>query len=536
MTHDPGSVSSLRRNLPKNERQPAGRSRIGSFWHSRIILAVLTVLLTSACQRDPAPAQVSEKPGAIQDGKALREQPGISRFGLRARVSYEDIEAIAADQLPASYPVVGERQVCKRIIGIKACGTAQWDLLIERTAALQLSGVQGLITASAPLRFSGMVGIRGAAAQALGLSSLRVSGALVSTINTTLMMQADWCPQLRVDASYRWTEKPTALWRGKLDMDLENIVNDALNKQLAALEPRINDSIDCGRFRQQLTEHWRSYSFPLEIPSPADDTNATPTPGPQQVHLNIVPTGFAFSGIQTEADKLGIGFELEGTTVVASEALHPEDLDLPPLRKVDFQASRTEFNLLLRADYQQLAAVISPLVLDKTFTSDSAAGRVSVTLTQIALSGNRDGVTVALEFIAQLPGTRKNTRGELYLTATPMVDPDREQLQLQNIRLSRLLDSTLWNLVSTVFEGQIIAAIERAATLDLSTHTHRLEQALLLQLQDPARTGDLNIRADKLDIRLLGIHAEADALVARTRVSAELDIDIPLTVLKKPLK
>lgn len=500
--------------------------------------------MISGCQRDREPTLVSEKPDAATVSQMPQEQPGTSRFGLRARVSYADIEAIAADQLPASYPVAGEKRVCKRIIGIKVCGTAQWDLLIERTAPLEMSGKQRRITASAPLRFSGVVGIRGSAAQALGLSSLQVSGALISTISSGLQMQTDWCPQLQVDASYHWIEKPTALWRGKLDFDLEDIVSEALDKQLTTLEPRLNDSIDCARFRKQLTEHWHSYSFPLDIPaantSASTNTNADADAAieaqPQQVHLNIVPTGFAFSGIQTEADKLGIGFELEGTTVVASQALKAETLVLPPLRKVDFQASRTDFDLLLRADYQQLESVISPMVLNKVYSSDSAAGKVSVTVKRIALSGNSDGVTVALDFIAQLPGTRKETRGTLYLTAIPVVDANGQQLQLQNIRLSRLIDSTLWNLISNVFEGQIISAIERASTLDLSAHTRKLEQGLQSQLQDPARTGGLRVRADNLEIRLQGIYAEADALVARTRVSAELDIDIPLTVLKKPLK
>ena len=500
--------------------------------HRRLTLslALLCAVLASACQHQTEPTQVSEKPESISRSATPGEQPGTSRFGLRARVSYDDIEAIAADQLPASYPVNGERRVCKRIIGIKVCGTAQWDLLIERTAPLQMSGSEQQIVASAPLRFSGVVGIRGGAAQALGLSALQVNGELVSSISTGLQMQADWCPQLRVTASYRWIEKPTALWRGKLDFDLEDIVNDALDRQLMTLEPRLNKSIDCVRFREQLTEHWHSYSFPLDIP--ASDAVAQA----QQVHLNIVPTGFAFSGIQTEADKLGIGFELEGTTVVASAALTPEALTLPALREVDFQASRTDFDLLLRADYEQLEAVISPLVLEKEYSADSAAGRVSVTLQQIDLSGNDQGVTVALNFTAQLPGSRRDTRGTLYLTANPQVDAAGQQLQLRNIRLSRLLDSTFWSLISNVFEGQIIAAIERASTLDLTAHTRKLEQGLQSQLQDPARTGGLHVRAEDLKIRLQGIYAEADALVARTRVSAGLDIDIPLTVLKKPLK
>ncbi len=497
---------------------------------------ILAVMALSGCQREPDAVQVSERPDAAGESTPQRVQAGTSRFGLRARVSYADIEAIAAEKLPGDYPVAGEKRVCKRLLGIRVCGTALWDLLIEQTAPLAVSGSDGQIIASAPLRFSGVVGIRGTAARTLGLSQIQVSGALLSTVTSSVQMRADWCPQLQVEADYRWSEKPRALWRGKLDFDIQDIVNDALDRQLAELQPRLNDSIDCARFRQQLTERWHSYSFALDIPTNPGQNDTPSDAGSQQLHLNIVPTGFAFSGIHTETDSLGFGFELAGTTVVDSHALQPETLQLPPLRKVDFKASRTDFDLLLRADYDQLESVISPMVLGRAYSADSAAGRVSVVLTRIDLSGNNKGVTVELDFTAQLPGTRRDTRGTLFLTASPVVEPDSQQLQLKDIQLSRLIDSALWNLISTVFEGQIIAAIQRASTLDLTDHTRNLEQRLQLQLQDPARTGGLRIRANNPQIRLLGIHAETDALVARTRVSAELDIDIPLTVLKKPLK
>ncbi len=495
-----------------------------------LMLGMLICVVVSSCNRDTAPSQVSEKPENLADTPDTVTEPQASRFGLRARVSYDDIEAIAAEQLPVSYPVAGHRQVCKRIIGIKACGTAQWDLTVSRTAPIALSGVEQRITATAPIRFTGQVGMQGSMAEFLGLSALDVEGEVMTTIRMGLNMQNDWCPVIRADVSYHWVQKPTALWRGKLDFDLEEIVNDALDKQLETLEPRLNKAIDCAQFRQQLASYWHSYTFALDVPSPTSDA------APQQVHLNIVPTGFAFSGIHTEADKFGVSFEVEGTTVVAGSALHSESLPLPALREVAFKASRTDFDLLLRADYTQLEAAIAPVLIDRNFSADSPAGTVSVQISSIKLSGSKTGVTVALGFAAQLPGSRRDTRGIIYLNASPVVDTTDELLRLENIRLSKVLDSTLWNLISTVFEGQIIAAIERGSIIDLSSHTRKLEQRLQQQLQDPARTGGVAVRAENLKIRLLGLFPEANSLAARAQVSAELDIDIPLTVLKKPLK
>lgn len=493
-------------------------------------MALLLVVLLSACNRDNPTSQVTEQPEALaQSSQAITEaRPG--RFGLRARVAYADIQAIASSELPASHDIVDSRRLCKRILGIKACGTANWDLTVMRQGEIQISGGNERVAIKTPLTFDGVVGMEGKVARALGLSSLDVQGAVITQVNLGLSLQDDWCPTLSAQVSYDWVEKPTVVWRNKLDFNLEKVVNDALDKQLASLEPRLNKAINCIQFREQLASYWRSYTFALDIPGAGSADSA------QQVHLNIVPTGFAFSGIRTEPEKLGVSFALDATTVVASEPLDVQSIALPPLQQVDFQSSKTDFDILLRADYRQLQQAIQPRVVGKTYTSDSPAGPVTVTLTSIDFSGNTEGVTVALGFNANLPTNRRDTTGILYLNAKPVVDTQREQLSLQNVTLSKVLDSTLWNIISSVFEGQIIAAIERNAVFNLAERARQLEQRLTEQLHDPTRTGGVHVRAEDLTIKLLEIVPEYDALAARARVSASLDLDIPLTVIKRPLQ
>jgi len=503
-----------------------------SQWHFLRATVVLGMLMMglSGCKRTPETTQVSERPQSIDQSSMAVTQPRPSRFGLRARVAYADIEAIAASELPDSYTMVDSRRLCKRVIGIKACGTANWDLTVTRRGTPQISGNNQLVSISTPLAFDGVVGMDGKVAKALGLAVLEVQGSVVTHVTLGLTLQDNWCPTLKAIINYDWIEKPTVMWRNTMDFNLENIVNDALDKQLATLEPRLNRAIDCEEFRSQLAKYWRSYTFALDIPAADDAENA------QQVHLNIVPKEFAFSGIRTESNKLGVSFTLDATTVVASAPLLEEAIPLPALKKVGFQDSKTLFDILLRADYTQLQAAIQPRVTGRSFSSDSPAGHVTVTLTSIDFSGNPDGITVALGFTAKLPTNRRDTSGIVYLNATPVVDTELEQLSLSNVRLSKVLDSTLWNLISLVFEGQIISAIERNAVFDLADRTRQLEQRLIEQLHDPARTGGINVEVQNLNIKLLDIIPEYKALAARARVSAELDLDIPLTVIQKPLQ
>lgn len=496
----------------------------------RIQAVLLISLALTACQREERISQVSEVPATdAQSATTLaQERPGT--FALRARVRYEDIEALAAEQIPASYPVTGSKRVCKRVVGIKVCGTANWNLTVNRPGRLQVSGNDGIIYISTPVGFGGVVGVQGRVAKALGFSSMKVSGNTRTLIALSVRMGENWCPVINTDVSYEWLEKPTLVYSGALDFSLESIMNDALDKQLATLESRLNKAIDCDAFNRQLSSYWRSYTIPIDIPSAELDT-AT-----QQLHLNIVPTDFAFSGLRTENDKLGVSFALSATTVVESTPQAVTELTLPPLRQVTFADSRTDFDLILRASYTQLETLINPRIVNKVFSTQSAAGLVSVTITSFKLSGNAQDVTVALEFSAQLPGSRKETNGIVYLQASPVVDTDNEKLELDNIRLSRVLDSTLWDVISRVFEGQIIAQLERHSVLDLATRLRKLENSLTSQLQDPDRTAGLQVKATGLSINIMEIVAEATSLAARARVATELDIDIPLMVIQKPLR
>ena len=486
--------------------------------------------MLASCRQQDEVTQVTEVPASAAVTSKALTQSRAGTFALRARVRFADIESLAAELLPVSYPVAGSRRVCRKVIGIEACGTANWNLTINRPGKLHVRGHEKIIYLSAPVSFDGTVGVEGRVARALGLNSLTVAGDARVFIALSLQMGKNWCPSIQADVSYQWTTPPTLVYPGGLDFTLESVVNDALDKQLATFEPRLNETINCDAFRQQLNGYWRSYTFALDIPETGEGANA------QQLHLNIVPSDFAFSGLQTEDDSLGVSFALGATTVVESEPQPVQDLVLPVLRQVAFEQSRTDFDLILRASYTQLEELVRPRLIDKTYSTESAAGLASVTITSFELSGNVEDVTVALGFTAKLPGSRKPANGIVYLQASPTVHAETETLILENIRLSRVLDSTLWNLVSRVFEGQIIAQLKRYSTLELGPRLRDLEQNLTAQLQDPVRTAGVHVSARDLSVNILEIVAESQALAARARVSTELDIQIPLAVIRKPLK
>ncbi len=485
-------------------------------FHYLLILSFL-----SACGGEPATTLVSEKPASsdVSDIGQLHTKP--SRINIRTRIRMSDVQSILETEIPPKLDGTGEQRQCKRVLGIKLCGTAQWQYDVER-GVINTAAAQGdRLALTVPLAFRGSAGIQGDVAKALNLSKLDFDGALISTIKLSLDLDDQWCPVVSTDVDYQWQKKPKVDWVAGLDMDLSSHLDKAINKQLAGLDEKLKESIDCEEFKTNIAQHWRNYTFPIDI---AENT---------RMHLNLQPVSFAFSGMRTDAEYTGVSFTLLANTLLESTPADETPQSIPDLIRSDYQPGQSVFELLIRSNYDHLEELAKPVVLNKTFSNDSAAGKVDVTVNDLALSGNNDGITIKLDFDAKLPGGRKTSKGEVYLTASPEIDLLSQEISLTNIRLSKVLDSTMWNAIASLFEAKIISAIEAQTLWDVHEQIEELEAKLLAQLNDPSQTHGLEISAETLQIALVDLVPEQTALAALLNVETDMDIVIPDTVLKK---
>ena len=191
------------------------------------VCLLLGVGALSSCGKEPKQVQLSEQPAEIAAPQNVKTEAREGRFSLRSRIAYSDIQTLIESEIPPSHTVENSRQLCKRIIGIKACGTANWNLNVKRQGELKVSGSQQYITVKAPIAFDGIVGMDGRIAKALGLNRLDVAGSVVADIKLGLTVSENWCPRISVSIAYEWKDKPTVVWRNQLDFSLEKVVNDA---------------------------------------------------------------------------------------------------------------------------------------------------------------------------------------------------------------------------------------------------------------------------------------------------------------------
>ncbi|MBX2836559.1 MAG: DUF4403 family protein [Gammaproteobacteria bacterium] len=439
-----------------------------------------------------------------------------SRLSTRARIDYADLVALADEQIPSEHSDNGQQKTCKKVIGLKVCGTARWKYTVAREGQIQISGQDDFVIINVPMRFFGDTGIRGDVAKVLKINAMDFSGALNAQLRLKIDVNESWCPSLQTEITYQWTVEPHLEWVAGIDVNLRDKADKAIRKQLAGLQQSTSDAIDCNKFREAIQAQWKPHNIPLELP----DNNA--------MYLNIMPNGFSFSGVKTETEKLGLAFSLDAQTSVQSHILTTEPQALPALTRSEYQPGSTQFNVLIRAAYSQLSALADQHLSGKVFTESSTAGEVSVTINSVILSGNPNGLTMNVEFSAKLPGKKLPVPGTVYLTATPVLDAFTQTVRLKNISLSNVLDSTLWNTLAAVFNKKIIAELEEKAEIDLGPELTKLSTMLESQLADPTRTAGLNFGKPEVTVILESLVPEQSNLAAVVRVETQLDIEVPV--------
>lgn len=502
-------------------------------------LLLLLVLLQACSEKPPVNTRLSEKPEASAASVTL--QPRISDLGMRLRIGFDELNQLARTAVPETQQDEGSKKFCKRVIGIKLCGRARWVYTVNRTGDITVGAAADKVAIGVPMEFFGNAGIKGDLAKALGLRKLDFSGALDLVLKLNIDLTPNWCPVIKTEVEYEWTRTPKVEWVAGLDFNIKDILDKNLSKQLESLDERIAESINCAEFRASLQEQWRSYSFPVDLPQVeqgdsgtlASDEQTAQESGINQLFLNVEPRGFAFSGVNTETDRLGVSFILRALASVQPDAIEEVTEPLPALEKVDYAPGKTEFDLLVKLDYGQLQALATESVVGKTFSSSTAAGPVDVDIKGVEVYATDDRLTLGLQFDSKLPGVSGNTAGTVYLTARPLVDSDSRQVSLTDIQFAKIIDSTLWSVVATVFEQRIVAELQERAVIDLNPRITELEVSLLAQLSDPEKTRGAVIDARDLAIDLVELVPEKEALAAVLRVSSLFDIDLPMSVFEQ---
>ena len=546
----------------------------------------------SACgeqsQKASDSVTLTEKPR--QSVSLVQAVPTTSQFSVRFRVPHQDLLAVLEKNIPQSRKDEGRERVCKKVLGINACSTVKWNYELRRTGDVSLDSGGDSLILGFPFEFDGTAGIKGDLAKVLGLSAIDFDGAMDLQIDASIDVGSDWCPRIASDINYQWVRQPRVEWVAGLDFKVTKLLDKQLRKEFESMDERLAGVIDCEQIRADVARVWQTQSYPLEIDSAvsfvgesvisdvvdtvADSVSSTAESGDAAsnlLHLNVVPLAAAFSGVLDDDDHLGVALRLDAQISLDSEPLassarladpqqnstaveglvNPDSVllggdggsgaivtetvgttlsGLPKLQRIPYEVAKTDFSLLIRLPYQLIAEQAAAEVVGRSFESDTVAGSASVIVNSLDIFPADNRLAIATTFTADLPASRGDVKGELYMTSLPVVDSNNQLLTLTDIKLTPAIDSVIWNTVANLFESRIISALRQQSSINLARHLDDLEDELLSQFADSGKTRGARVSADDLEIRLESMVPESSALALVLRATTALDVELPYTV------
>ena len=453
----------------------------------------------------------------------IQLQPVDSKLGLYARLPYQHLQQAAEAASSEPYRGKGSKRGCDRVLGAKVCATAIWNYTIQRIGPVALSNNNERVRLTLPLQFDGKVSIDGTAARVLGFRNKDLNGTLQVTADIALDVDGNWCPQIDSTLSYQWLSEPRLRVLGQMKINLRKSVDKALEKQLPALQQRLAQTIDCEKFRKRLGDQWKTHLVPIRLP------------GEHETILKLSPTGLAFSGSVAHPDHLSFTLSVDATTeTLSGEAAQaamkaPQSpTALPPRSAVDTEPGSVEFSLLLRLGYDALTNLLTEKIAGKTF---ERAGGTRLTVNAIELYPSGERLIFKLDFSARTAASWFDSNGTLYLSALPVAGADGRSLSFDDIELTRIIDSELWRVLSTLLNDEILQAVKRESHMDLGRSIQRLEETISSTLADRDKTGGIEVLARQPEVSLIAVNVEQQSMAAIIHVSTRLQATIPAEML-----
>ncbi len=477
------------------------------YWLIAIAAAIATFVVAAAWEisREKAiHAQLSVKP--FQRHSSISAQPVVSAIGTRISVPFTTLAGLLEQETTDPQQATGERQKCRKLIGVDICATLLWTYQIERTDPVIVEQFNNQLRLSVPLIINGALGIDGRGGRLLGLKNKKFNAEVQLIADLDFNIDSQWCPTISADISHRWISDPRLFIARDLSINLSSSADKALVKKTASLERKFATLIDCGKFRSAADSHWHHYSLPVTLPPD------------QPAFLTIVPEHAIAGTSKVLEDQLLIDLEIGATLALAQQPITGHKLVLPALRHDIASPGAVDIRLPVHIGYPHLESLLNARLGDKSFVDN---GR-EIKIRQVSLYPTDQRLVFAVDFELSAYTNWLSSSGTLYLSGLPVLDHDSNTLTFDDLTLTSILDNRIWSLVSTAFHPHVVNMLKEKAVFPLSPHIEKLEKSLASALTEISPGDAINLQASPPRVTLVTVNPEADSLAALVHVTTRL--------------
>lgn len=381
-----------------------------------------------------------------------------------------------AELLNERFPSLIEIPETSLLGGRSAATSVQGTGQVERRTPITVTGAGEGILASTRLH----------AAYTLGnalLGSETVQTEAGVALATAFDIDAQWKPVVAIQPGFEWIKPPESRLTRMFGLSLTGIAEQQVQSITGRLEQQLPQLAE-ERFNlsQNITQAWEAAHTRVQLAeSPA-------------TWLSIEPLGAHFITPQADdnALKLQTGFTANFKVSSDPVADAPVPTPLPPLGKEPPQVEGIRLAVPVGVDYRTLSERLTAALLPQIFAFDVGQQSAEMRIDEIVVYPSAPQVTIGLHVGADVSREWLDTRGWIYLSATPVYDAQNRTLSFTDVRFARAVDNRWVRLFSTVLRDRLIREIEQQAQFDLAAPIDMATQAanavLHAQLQQALET------------------------------------------------
>lgn len=438
----------------------------------RAIHAAVSValLLVAACQRQDGG---NEAPPRMESPAQIPVYQ--SRVALPVVIPMATLERLVNEEVPTRLVTINrDFDVCIQPARVKI---GQRRIAVTPTIRCRIVGQvdRGRIRLSANGRDASAIRMTmpvsaTVAAKDIGRIIKQETATAAADVRAVIRIRLDdrWQPVVRIQVDYSWTNKPgidflgrRITFAGKADPELEKIIRD--------LERKLPAKIATLGLEKQMAEVWKQGFTAISI------NRENP-----EVWLRLTPTQLSSGGFVVQGNRLVARLALDaGTeTFLGPRPADPTPTPLPPLARIKPGDYGVRFAAPVVADFAELEPILEEELekLSGQVIDVPVAGRVEVRFGRPTVYTTADGkLAIGLPIRAKAARQFLSTRGTVWLTGTPVNEPNSRKVRVTNLAIAGDADSMSGSLLLAVAGSpRVIATIETALTHDFEGDFQKL--------------------------------------------------------------
>ncbi|MEY2853169.1 MAG: hypothetical protein RL030_301 [Pseudomonadota bacterium] len=412
-----------------------------------LLVAALVALRLFALDR-----RLTERP-ARRTGEVVA-QDMVSFVAVSVRLRYEALAELLGEQVPKAFEIPG----ISLPPGSTSRTAVQGSGHVERPEPVAVIGAGEGVRATTRLQASYSLG-----------NALLGSETLQAEANATLAiavdLDEDWKPVFAIQPEFDWIKPPESRLSRLFNLPLAGLAEDQAKVLAQRLAQQLPDLVE-ERFNLSalIQQTWDAAHLRVQV---------TQSPA---TWLTFQPLGAHFLTPRADADALVLNTGFSANFSVSGDASGktPSPAPLPRLGKERPAIDNIRIAVPVTMDYQALSEVLAGEVRSQVFTFDAGGRTAEARILDVTVYPSEPQVVLGLHVDVSLPRQWLDTRGWIYLSATPVFDAQAGVLELEDLRVARAVDNRLISMLSATLNDRMVRELERHARLDLAA---TIEQA-----------------------------------------------------------